>query len=154
MNEYELRRAAAAAEQREQDRHAQYLQDQQRRRDHQLQAQREQRIAALRNALHATFGAELERDLHGSYGALGDLCRMDAVYDVVVADMVLRIRQVRDHVDEQWVCERVVGSIRVPVKVIPEQVAVNRDRLLLALHALYARPMLADTPLQRAVDGA
>ncbi len=137
MTEYELRRAAAAAEQREQDRRAQYRHDHQRRREHQLQAQREQRIAALRRALHATFGVELERDLGGSYGVVGDDILMDAVYDVPVADVVLRIRQVRDEVMEPWVCEAVAGGTRVPLHTVPAWVEVNRDRLLLALAAVY-----------------
>jgi hypothetical protein len=57
---------------------------------------------------------------------------MDAVYVVPVGDVVLRIRQVRDEMLEQWMCEAVVCGTRLPVKVIPERVAVNRDRLLLA----------------------
>ena len=137
MTEHELRRAAAAARQREQERQAQYLHDQQQRRDQYVQEQREQRIAALRSALHATFGAELEHDLGGSYEIVGDVILMAAVYDVCVAGVALRIQQVRDDVSEQWVCEAVAGGTQVPMKVIPEQVEVNRDRLLLALHAVY-----------------
>ncbi len=45
MTEYELRRAAAAAEQREQDRQAQERRDYQRWRDAQRQAQRAERLA-------------------------------------------------------------------------------------------------------------
>jgi hypothetical protein len=149
MTENELRRAAAAAAQREQDRHAQYLQDHQRRRDQYVQEQRDQRIATLRSALHATFGAELEGDLGGSYGVLGDLCLMDAVYDVRVADVALRIRQVRDEVMEQWVCEAVACGTWAVVQIVPERVEVNRDRLLLALHAVYGGSDVSSEGMQR-----
>ncbi len=138
MTEHELRRAAAAAEQREQDRHAKYLQDQQRRRDHEFQAQCAQRTADVRSAVQMTFGPELERALGGRYHIVGDRCLMDAVYDVLVADVVLRLRHVRDEVHEPWVCEAVASGTRVPVKVIPDRAEVNRDRLLLALHTAYS----------------
>jgi hypothetical protein len=152
MTEHELRQAAAA-ERREQDRQAQYLRDHQRRRDHHLHAQREQRIAALRSALHVTFGPELEGDLHGSYGALGDLCRMDAVYDVVVADVTLRIRHVQDDVLEEWGCEAVACGTRAVVAVVPGLVEVNRDRLLLALDAVYRALDASTGSAQRSVGG-
>ncbi len=107
MTENELRRAAAAAAQRKQDRHAQYLQDHQRRRDQYVEEQRTARIAALRSALQTTFGADLEQALGGRYTLVGDEILMDAMYDVPVGDVVLRVRQVRDEVMEQWVCEAV-----------------------------------------------
>jgi hypothetical protein len=137
MTEYELRRAAAAAEQREQDRHAQYRADQQRRREEQFQAQRAERLATLRSALYTTFGATIEHELGGSYTVVGDPILMDVVYEVPVGDVVLRLRQVRDEGAEPWVCEAVARGTRVPVQVVPDQVEVNRDRLLLALAAVY-----------------
>ncbi len=153
MTEYELRRAAAAARQREQDRHAQYLHDQQRRREHQLQEQRAERIAALRSALHTTFGPELERDLGGSYGVVGDEILMDAVYVVLVENVVLRLRQVHDEGYALWVCEAVAGGTRRPVKTVPDRVAVNRDRLLLALDAVYHALDASTSTAQRSVGG-
>ncbi len=138
MTEHELRRAATAAEQREQDRQAQYLRDQQRQRDHAFQVQCQQRTADVRSAVQATFGPELEHDLGGRYHIVGDRCLMDVVYDVLVADVALRIRQVRDEVHEPWVCEAVASGTQVPVKTVPDRVEVNRDRLLLALHTVYA----------------
>ncbi len=137
MTENELRRAAAAAEQREQHRRAQYLVDQQRRREEQVHAQRMERIAALRSAVHATFGADLEHALGGSYTVVGDPILMDGVYEVAVGDVVLRLRQVRDDEMEQWVCEAGARGTRAVVDVVPELVEVNRDRLLLALAAVY-----------------
>ncbi len=62
---------------------------------------------------------------------------MEAVYEVPIGDAVLRIRQVRDDVSEQWMCGAMASGPQMPVKVIPERVEVNRDRLLLALHAVY-----------------
>jgi hypothetical protein len=137
MTEYELRRAAAAAEQREQDRREQHLRDHQRRRDEQRQALRRERITALRTALHTTFGADIEQALGGRFTVVGDEVLMDVVYEVPVGDVVLRLRQVRDEEAELWVCEAVAGGTRVPVKTVPDRVAVNRDRLLLALHTVY-----------------
>jgi hypothetical protein len=137
MTENELRRAAAAAKQREQDRHTQYLQDQQRRRDQYVEEQRTARIATLRSALQATFGADMEHALGGSYTLVGDEILMDAVYEVRVGDVVLRVRQVREDGTEHWVCEAVARGTRAVVEVVPERVEVNRDRLLLALAAVY-----------------
>ena len=77
---------------------------------------------------------------------------MDAVYVVPVGDVVLRIRQVRDEMLEQWMCEAVVCGTRLPVQVIPERVAVNRDRLLLALDAVYGGAAGATGGRQRAVE--
>ncbi len=76
---------------------------------------------------------------------------MDAVYVVPVGDVVLRIRQVRDEMLEQWMCEAVVCGTRLPVQVIPERVAVNRDRLLLALDAVYGGAEGATGGRQRVV---
>lgn len=151
MTENELTRAAADARQREQDRRAQYLQDQQRRRDLQLQEQRAQRIAAMRSALHTSFGADIERELGGSYAVVGELHLMDGAYDIQVADVTLRIRQMRDDIAEQWVCEVVASGTRASVDAVPDLVEVNRDRLLLALHALYCRCDTSDGTLQRSV---
>jgi len=153
MTENELTSAAAAARQREQDRRAQYLQDQQRRRDLQLQEQRAERIAAMRSALHTTFGVDIERELGGSYTVVGDLNLMDGVYDMQVADVALRIRQVRDDMAEQWVCEVVASGMRASVDAIPDLVEVNRDRLLLALHGLYYRGDTSAGAFQRSVGG-
>ncbi len=151
MTENELIYAAAAAQQREQDRRAQYLQDQQRRREHQLQEQRAERIATLRNALHATFGAELEHELGGSYTVVGDPILMDAVYEVPVGNVVLRLRQVREDLIEHWVCEAVARGTRTAVEVVPELLEVNRDRLLLALHAVYRAAEGTAGSIQRVV---
>ncbi len=137
MTEYELRRAAAAAEQREQDRREQHLRDHQRRRDEQRQALRLERITALRTALHATFGADIEQALGGRVTVVGDEILMEAVYEVPVGDAVLRIRQVRDEVVEDWVCEGGTPGTRAVVATVEAGVAVNRDRLLLALAAVY-----------------
>jgi hypothetical protein len=137
MTEYELRRAAAAAEQREQDRREQHLRDHQRRRDEQRQALRLERITALRTALHATFGADIEQALGGRVTVVGDEILMEAVYEVPVGDAVLRIRQVRDEVVEDWVCEGGPPGTRAVVATVEAGVAVNRDRLLLALAAVY-----------------
>ncbi len=150
MTENELRRAAAAAGQREQDRRAQFLQDQQRRREHQLQEQRAERITTLRNALHATFGTDLEHELGGIYTVVGDEILMDAVYEVPVGEVVLRLWQVREDGTEQWVCEAGTRGTRTVVDTVPERVEVNRDRLLLALHAVYSG---SEGGLQRAVGG-
>ncbi len=137
MTEYELRRAAAAAEQREQDRREQHRRDHQRRRDAQRQALRLERITALRTALHTTFGADIEQALGGRFTVVGDEVLMDVVYEVPVGDVVLCIRQVRDEEAEPWVCEAVAGGTRVPLHTVPAWVEVNRDRLLLALAAVY-----------------
>jgi hypothetical protein len=154
MTENELRHAAAAAGQREQDRRAQYLQDQQRRREHQLQEQRAERIATLRSALLATFGPGMEHELGGSYTVVGDEILMDVVYEVLVGDVVLRLRQVREDGTEQWVCEGGARGTRAAVDTVPERVEVNRDRLLLALHAVYSGSEGAAGGTQRAVGGA
>jgi hypothetical protein len=153
MTERELRRAAAAAGQREQDRRVQYLRDHHRRRAQHIQAERAERIATLRCALHATFGVELEHALGGSYVVVGDEVLMEAVYEVPVGDVVLRIRQVRDDVDEQWMCAAVAGGTPVPVHVVPDWVAVNRDRLLLALDAVYRGAEGSARLRQRSVGG-
>jgi hypothetical protein len=154
MTEYELRRAATAAAQREADRHAQYLADQHRRREEQLHAQRRERMAALQQALHTTFGAAIEHELGGRHMLVGDDILMDAVYEVAVGDVVLRLRHVRDEVHEPWVCEAVVGGTRVPIKTVPDRADVNRDRLLLALHAVYGGSDVSTERMQRAVGGA
>ncbi len=150
MTEHELRQAAAAAQQREQDRREQYLRDHQRHRDAQRQALRRERITALRTALHTTFGADIEQALGGRFTVVGDEVLMDVVYEVPVGDVVLRLRQVRDEEAEPWVCEAVAGGTRVPVQAVPDQVEVNRDRLLLALDAVYDRV----GERQRTVGGA
>ena len=69
-----------------------------------------------------------------------------------VGDVVLRVRQVQDEVMEQWVCEAVARGARAVVDVVPERVEVNRDRLLLVLHAVYDHP--AGSTGQRAVGDA
>jgi len=152
MTEYELRRAAAAAEQREQDRQAQERRDYQRWRDAQRQAQRAERLGTLRSALHTTFGTDIEQTLGGRSTLVGDDILMEAVYEVPIGDVVLRIRQVRDDVSEQWMCGAVAGGTPVPVKVIPERVEVNRDRLLLALDAVY-RGSEGSAKLRQRSDG-
>ena len=154
MTENELRRAAAAAAQREQDRHAQYLADHQRRRDQYVEEQRTARIATLRSALHATFGAGIEHELGGHYTVEGDPILMDAMYDVPVGDVVLRVRQVQDEGVEQWVCEAVARGTRAVVDVVPERVEVNHDRLLLVLHAVYDHPAMSTGQRQQAVGDA
>ena len=103
---------------------------------------------------YTTFGAELERVLGGHYTVEGDPILMDAVYVVPVGDVVLRVRQVRNEVTEEWVCEVVARGTRAAVEVVPEQVEVNRDRLLLALHAVYRGPAGAAESIQRAVGNA
>jgi hypothetical protein len=150
MTEHELRRAAAAAAQREQDRREHYLRDHQRRRDEQLQAQRAERITALRTALHTTFGADIEQALGGRATIVGDDILMEAAYEVVVGDVVLRIRQVREEDGEPWVCEGGTPGTRAMIDPVGEWVAVNRDRLLLALAAVYD----SARERQRTVGGA
>ena len=153
MTEYELRRAAAAAEQREQDRREQHRCDHQRRRDAQRQALRLERITALRTALHATFGADIEQALGGRSTVVGDEILMDVVYEVPVGDDVLRIRHVRDEVAEDWVCEGGTTGTRAVVATVGEWVEVNRDRLLLALAAVYRGSEGSARLSQRSVGG-
>ncbi len=54
-----------------------------------------------------------------------------------IYEVVLRLRHVRDEVAEQWACEAVARGTRAAVDTVAERVEVNRDRLLLALHAVY-----------------